>query len=189
MQGPAFVVAGSGLDADDRLVGELLQGARAGVGAGAAHARDDEVDQVLYAGAGRVQGAGGQAGGSVIDEGVPSFAESEATVKVRTGHRHIRTAEGNGPLNALDRALRAALARDYPEVAATRLTDFRVRILDAQHAGTDAVIRVLITLTDGTRTWSTVGVGTDVIEASWEALFDGYWWGMVASGVESLLEA
>ncbi len=144
---------------------------------------------VAPSGAGRVQGAGGQAGGSVIDEGVPSFAESEATVKVRTGHRHIRTAEGNGPLNALDRALRAALARDYPEVAATRLTDFRVRILDAQHAGTDAVIRVLITLTDGTRTWSTVGVGTDVIEASWEALFDGYWWGMVASGVESLLEA
>ena len=113
-------------------------------------------------------------------------AESEATVKVHTDHRHIRTAEGNGPVNALDRALRAALARDYPEVSATRLTDFKVRILDQQHAGTDAQIRVLITLTDGARMWSTVGVGTDVIEASWEALFDGYTWGLLASGAVPL---
>ena len=105
-------------------------------------------------------------------EGRP-FTQTEATVKVHTDGRHIRTAEGNGPVNALD----------------FELVDFRVRILDEQHAGTDATIRVLIRMSDGKRTWSTVGVGTDVIEASWEALFDGYWWGLLASGVVPLLVA
>ncbi|MCI1641598.1 MAG: citramalate synthase [Actinomyces sp.] len=142
-------------------------------------------EQALPRGGGDAGGADARAGRGQARTGV--LAESEATVKIHTGHRHIRTAEGNGPVNALDNALRAALARDYPEASATRLTDFRVRILDPQHAGTDATIRVLISLTDGTRTWSTVGVGTDVIEASWEALFDGYWWGLAASGVRSLL--
>lgn len=121
-------------------------------------------------------------------EGRP-FTQTEATVKVHTDGRHIRTAEGNGPVNALDRALRAVLIRDYPVVGDFELVDFRVRILDEQHAGTDATIRVLIRMSDGKRTWSTVGVGTDVIEASWEALFDGYWWGLLASGVEPLLVA
>ncbi|WP_312350641.1 citramalate synthase [Actinomyces sp.] len=119
-------------------------------------------------------------------EGRP-FTQTEATVKVHTDGRHIRTAEGNGPVNALDRALRAVLIRDYPVVGDFELVDFRVRILDEQHAGTDATIRVLIRMSDGKRTWSTVGVGTDVIEASWEALFDGYWWGLLASGVVPLL--
>jgi len=119
-------------------------------------------------------------------EGRP-FTQTEATVKVHTDGRHIRTAEGNGPVNALDRALRAVLIRDYPLVGDFELVDFRVRILDEQHAGTDATIRVLIRMSDGKRTWSTVGVGTDVIEASWEALFDGYWWGLLASGVVPLL--
>lgn len=121
-------------------------------------------------------------------EGRP-FTQTEATVKVHTDGRHIRTAEGNGPVNALDRALRAVLIRDYPVVGDFELVDFRVRILDEQHAGTDATIRVLIRMSDGKRTWSTVGVGTDVIEASWEALFDGYWWGLLASGVVPLLVA
>lgn len=121
-------------------------------------------------------------------EGRP-FTQTEATVKVHTDGRHIRTAEGNGPVNALDRALRAVLIRDYPVVGDFDLVDFRVRILDEQHAGTDATIRVLIRMSDGKRTWSTVGVGTDVIEASWEALFDGYWWGLLASGVVPLLVA
>lgn len=121
-------------------------------------------------------------------EGRP-FTQTEATVKVHTHGRHIRTAEGNGPVNALDRALRAVLIRDYPVVGDFELVDFRVRILDEQHAGTDATIRVLIRMSDGKRTWSTVGVGTDVIEASWEALFDGYWWGLLASGVVPLLVA
>lgn len=120
-------------------------------------------------------------------QGAP-FTQTEATVKVHTDRRHIRTAEGNGPVNALDRALRAVLGRDYPVVFGFELTDFKVRILDQQHAGTDATVRVLIEMSDGRRTWSTVGVGTDVIEASWEALFDSYWWGLLASGAEPLLE-
>ena len=120
-------------------------------------------------------------------QGAP-FTQTEATVKVHTDRRHIRTAEGNGPVNALDRALRAVLGRDYPVVSGFELTDFKVRILDQQHAGTDATVRVLIQMSDGRRTWSTVGVGTDVIEASWEALFDSYWWGLLASGAEPLLE-
>lgn len=120
-------------------------------------------------------------------QGAP-FTQTEATVKVHTDRRHIRTAEGNGPVNALDRALRAVLGRDYPVVSGFELTDFKVRILDQQHAGTDATVRVLIQMSDGRRAWSTVGVGTDVIEASWEALFDSYWWGLLASGAEPLLE-
>lgn len=115
------------------------------------------------------------------------FGQSEATVKIHTDRRHIRTAEGNGPVNALDRALRHVLTRDYPVCAGFRLTDFKVRILDEERAGTDATIRVLIETGDGKRTWRTVGIGTDVIEASWEALFEAYWWGLLHSGAESLL--
>lgn len=111
---------------------------------------------------------------------------SEATIKIHTSKRRIRTAEGNGPVNALDRALRHALRPDYRMVNEFHLTDFRVRIVDESRAGTDAVIRVLVTIEDGERSWSTVGIGTDVIEASWEALVEGYWWGLAASGVESV---
>ncbi|MCD4549274.1 MULTISPECIES: citramalate synthase [unclassified Schaalia] len=116
------------------------------------------------------------------------FTQSEATVKVHTDTRHIRTAEGNGPVNALDRALRHVLTRDYPVAASFALTDFKVRILEDPHAGTDATTRVLVTMGNGKRQWTTVGVGTDVIEASWEALFDAYWWGLLAAGATSLLE-
>lgn len=116
-----------------------------------------------------------------------TFSESEATVKIHSDRRHIRTAEGHGPGNALDRALRHVLTRDYPVCANFELSDFKVRILDEDRAGTDATIRVLIGMTDGRRSWSTVGIGTDVIEASWEALFDAYHWGLLKSGVPSLL--
>lgn len=120
-------------------------------------------------------------------QGAP-FTQTEATVKVHTDRRHIRTAEGNGPVNALDRALRHVLTRDYPLVRSFSLIDFKVRILDEQRAGTDATIRVLIEMSDGRTTWSTVGIGTDIIEASWEALFDAYHWGLFTNGVASLLE-
>lgn len=115
------------------------------------------------------------------------FAQSEATVKIHTDRRHIRTAEGNGPVNALDRALRHVMTRDYPVCADFELADFKVRILDEERAGTDATIRVLIEMSDGHRSWWTVGIGTDVIEASWEALFEAYWWGLLRSGADSLL--
>ncbi|WP_022868202.1 citramalate synthase [Schaalia vaccimaxillae] len=115
------------------------------------------------------------------------FTQTEATVKIHTDRRHIRTAEGNGPVHALDRALRHVMTRDYPVCANFELTDFKVRILDEERGGTDASIRVLIQTTDGKKTWNTVGIGTDVIEASWEALFEAYWWGLLHSGAQPLL--
>lgn len=110
-------------------------------------------------------------------------ATAEATVKIRAGgERIVSTGEGNGPVNALDQALRQALVRAYPELEAFQLIDFKVRILDAMH-GTDAVTRVLIETTDGQTSWSTVGVGPNVIEASWEALTDSAIWGLRHHGV------
>ena len=100
-------------------------------------------------------------------------AVSEATVKlVAAGERHVVTGEGNGPVNALDHALRLAIERAYPEVAKFQLIDYKVRILDQGH-GTDAITRVLIETSDGESSWVTVGVGANVIEASWGALVDG----------------
>ncbi|WP_026460074.1 citramalate synthase [Schaalia suimastitidis] len=116
------------------------------------------------------------------------FTQSEATVKLHTDKRRIRTAEGNGPVNALDRALRHVLTRNYPEAGSFKLTDFKVRILEDINVGTDATTRVLITMTNGDTQWTTVGIGTDIIEASWEALYDAYTWGLLHAEVTSLLE-
>jgi 2-isopropylmalate synthase len=104
---------------------------------------------------------------------------AEATVKVRTkGTRHIESAEGRGPVGALDNALRKALTNDYPELAHMSLEDYRVRVLD-QSVGTGAVVRVLIDTSNGQREWTTVGVSENIIEASWEALVDAYTFGLV----------
>jgi 2-isopropylmalate synthase len=97
---------------------------------------------------------------------------SEATVKLRVqGELEQTVAEGDGPVDALNRALRRALTRFYPAIARVSLTDFRVRILDPEEA-TAAKTRVTIESTDGADTWSTVGVSENLIEASWEALVD-----------------
>ena len=96
--------------------------------------------------------------------------DSEAMVKVRAkGITYNLVGEGHGPLNALDVALRNALNSAYPQVEGFELTDYKVRILDQGH-GTDAIVRTLIDMTDGERTWTTVGVGSNVIEASWDCL-------------------
>jgi len=109
-------------------------------------------------------------------------ALSEATVKLRAGgERVVAVGEGNGPVNALDQALRHAIGQLYPELAKLELVDFKVRILDTEH-GTDAVTRVLITTTDGQTTWQTVGVGANIVEASWEALCDGLVFGLLRQG-------
>ncbi len=105
-------------------------------------------------------------------------AVSEATVKLRAeGVRYVVTGEGNGPVNALDHALREAIGQAFPEVAKFELIDYKVRILDQGH-GTDAITRVLIETSDGASTWVTVGVGHNVIEASWGALVDGLTFGL-----------
>jgi 2-isopropylmalate synthase len=96
----------------------------------------------------------------------------EATVKVRVGTKRAQTvAEGDGPVNALDAALRLALAKFFPQLKKITLTDYKVRILDGV-AGTAAKTRVLIESTDGKREWGTVGVSENIIEASLEALVD-----------------
>lgn len=110
-------------------------------------------------------------------------AEAEATVKLRTkAGRKVVTGEGNGPVNALDHALREALLETYPDIKDFELIDYKVRILDASF-GTDATVRVLITTTNGDLQWTTVGVGEDVIEASWEALSESLTWGLMRLGV------
>jgi 2-isopropylmalate synthase len=97
---------------------------------------------------------------------------AEATVKVRVGDQVMHTAaDGNGPVNALDAAVRKALLPFYPRLADVHLTDYKVRILDGE-AGTAAQTRVLIDSANGHRAWSTVGSSTNIIEASWQALAD-----------------
>jgi 2-isopropylmalate synthase len=103
---------------------------------------------------------------------------TEATIKLFVeGERFIATGEGNGPVNALDRALRLAIGRFYPALGNIVLTDFKVRVLD-EKKGTGAVTRVLIESDDGVETWGTVGVSENIIEASWEALVDSVEYGL-----------
>ncbi|MFA5844485.1 MAG: citramalate synthase [Coriobacteriia bacterium] len=103
---------------------------------------------------------------------------TEATVKIHVGgDRHIATAEGNGPVNALDKALRIAIGNSYPHLGEIELTDFKVRVLD-EKKGTGAVTRVLIESADGAKSWGTVGVSENIIEASWEALVDAVEYGL-----------
>ncbi|MGO1973322.1 MAG: citramalate synthase [Propionibacteriaceae bacterium] len=113
--------------------------------------------------------------------GLNSDTDTESTVKVRArGVDQRVVGEGNGPVNALDQAVRKALTSAYPVVDQFELIDYRVRILDQGH-GTDAVVRVLIETTDSRRNWTTVGVGMNVIEASFEALFEAYTYGLLHS--------
>ncbi|HEY0240358.1 MAG TPA: citramalate synthase [Friedmanniella sp.] len=106
-------------------------------------------------------------------------SDTECTVRLTAkGVSQRVVGEGNGPVNALDQAVRNALMPAYPVVEDFELTDYRVRILDQGH-GTDATVRVLIQTSDGRRLWTTVGVGQNVVEASWEALSDAYLYGLL----------
>lgn len=105
--------------------------------------------------------------------------ETEATVKIWVGdERRTAVGEGNGPVNALDSALRSALNGLYPALDRIVLTDFKVRVLDTQ-SGTRAITRVLIDSTDHRSTWTTIGVSTNIIEASWQALADSIVYGLL----------
>lgn len=111
---------------------------------------------------------------------------SEATVKIwARGERYISTEEGNGPVNALDRALRGALVRFFPALESIELVDYKVRILEDK-SGTGAVTRVLLESRDGHREWSTIGVSPNIIEASWQALVDSIQYGLVHSEEKDL---
>jgi len=116
------------------------------------------------------------------DDGVagePAGLLTEATVKVHVGgERVVAVAEGNGPVNALDGALRGAIGSKFPALDTIHLTDYRVRVLDTGR-GTGAVTRVLVDTTDGQRTWTTIGVSENIIEASWQALYDSIVFGLL----------
>uniref|UniRef100_UPI003872D257 citramalate synthase n=1 Tax=Caldinitratiruptor microaerophilus TaxID=671077 RepID=UPI003872D257 len=112
----------------------------------------------------------------IIERRGGEVPRAEASIKVRVGDRTVHTAaEGNGPVNALDVALRKALSEIYPSLSRVRLTDYKVRVLEGSE-GTGARVRVLVESTDGSRRWGTVGVSTNVIEASWQALADSLEW-------------
>jgi 2-isopropylmalate synthase len=109
----------------------------------------------------------------------PFGVTTEATVKVHVGaERIVATAEGNGPVNALDAALRGAIGSKFPALAHIHLTDYRVRVLDTGK-GTGAVTRVLVDTTDGEAIWTTIGVSENIIEASWQALYDSVVFGLL----------
>lgn len=117
---------------------------------------------------------------TIVDQDAQGNVVSEATVKIHAGgERVIATAEGNGPVNALDRALREAVVGLFPQLAGVSLIDYKVRLLDNAR-GTDSVTRVLIGSTDGDATWNTVGVHENVIAASWRALEDAITYALVS---------
>ena len=117
------------------------------------------------------------------DGPMSSKVTSEATVRLQAkGERVVAVGEGNGPVNALDRALRAALEQTFPELATLELTDYKVRILEGS-AGTGAITRVLIESSNAEGdTWSTVGVDENVISASWHALEEAVSYGLLRAG-------
>ena len=125
----------------------------------------------------RDPGGAGRGGGGVC--------AAEATIKVAVeGQEEHTAAEGDGPVHALDRALRKALGRFYPEIQRVRLIDYKVRVLNAD-AATAARVRVLIQSTDGVHTWGTVGVSENVVEASWQALVDSLEYVLLRASVAS----
>jgi 2-isopropylmalate synthase len=108
---------------------------------------------------------------------------SEATVKIRVGdHEEHSAASGNGPVNALDRALRRALSKFYPALERVHLVDYKVRVLKSSLSGTASLVRVLITSSDGETSWGTVGVSANIVEASWRALIDSVEYKLMKDG-------
>ena len=115
----------------------------------------------------------------VTDRRADRSFDTEATVKVLVGEeRRVSVGEGNGPVNSLDSALRQAIGEFYPEIGKIHLTDYKVRVLET-HKATAAVTRVLIDQSDGDELWTTIGVSENIIEASWLALRDGLYYGLL----------
>ena len=110
----------------------------------------------------------------VVDEHRGSLTPlSEATIEIKVaGHVECSSASGNGPVHALDRALRKALEKFYPSVAEVKLVDYKVRVINSALSGTASLVRVLITTSDGDNKWETIGVSPNIVEASWHGLVD-----------------
>ena len=108
----------------------------------------------------------------IVEKNENGYVDTQATIKLWVdGTRYLHTAEGDGPVNALDRALRVALQEHHPELPHIELTNFKVRLIEGAH-GTGAITRVLLDSTDHEREWGSIGVSENIIEASWEALVD-----------------
>jgi 2-isopropylmalate synthase len=125
----------------------------------------------------------------IVEKRADGRVETEATIKIWVppgpdGERYVRTAEGNGPVHALDRALRDALVEIHPHLADIDLVNFKVRILD-ETKGTGAITRVLLDASDSNDVWGSIGVSENIIEASWEALVDSLEYGMQAGRREA----
>ena len=121
----------------------------------------------------------------ITEKRADGHVETEATIKIWVdGHRYVRTAEGNGPVNALDKALRLAITDLHPHLSDIELTDYKVRILDS-HDGTGAITRVLLDSSDGHESWGTIGVSENIIEASWEALVESLEYAFQPAAVRS----
>lgn len=115
---------------------------------------------------------------------------SEATVRIRVGdHEEHSAASGNGPVNALDRALRRSLAKFYPSLEDVELVDYKVRVLKSSLSGTASLVRVLITSSDGKTKWGTVGVSANIVEASWCALVDSVEYKLMKDSAEPQVQA
>lgn len=121
----------------------------------------------------------------VIDEHKGALMPlSEATVKIRVGGQIEHTAaSGTGPVNALDQALRRGLEKFYPSLVEVRLEDYKVRVITSSLSGTASLVRVLITSNDGKSKWGTIGVSTNIVEASWRALVDAVEYKLMKDGV------
>jgi 2-isopropylmalate synthase len=165
----------AGLDANDPVVAEAVRRIKELEATGYAFEGADASFQLLLRRAmGKFQRHFELVRFRVYDEkrGHLDATEAEATVKLKVGDRLLHTAAiGNGPVNAMDKAIRAALTDVYPNLKPMRLSDFKVRVLSTKEA-TGAAVRVLIESTDGVNKWSTVGVSTDVLEAAYRALND-----------------
>jgi 2-isopropylmalate synthase len=108
----------------------------------------------------------------VVERRVAGGSRARATVEMRVGETNVRTqAEGDGPVHALDSAVRLALAPHIPAVLETHLVDYKVRIID-EHLGTAAITRVLIETAYGSERWSTIGAASNILDASWDAIRD-----------------
>ncbi len=125
----------------------------------------------------------------LVERGREATFDTEATLRIVVGgDRRVTVGEGDGPVNALDNAFRQAVRDDYPELDAIRLTDYKVRVLDADR-GTEAVTRVLIDSTDGETTWTTIGVSENIIESSWLALRDSVIYALMRHRIDTSANA
>ncbi len=118
----------------------------------------------------------------IVEKDKSGELRTEATIKLEVdGEEEHTAAEGDGPVHALDNALRKALERFYPGLRDIRLTDFKVRVVNAPSQATAATVRVMVESRSGSHTWTTVGVHPNIIEASWQALVDGVEYGLLQS--------